>query len=109
MPYFVYILTNKSNTLYVGSTKDLYRRLRDHTRKKSKTGFTAKYSLNKLIYFEELVTNEEAVHRERQLKGWTRKRKIELIKSLNPKFGELFINKESETSSGILRTAQDDA
>ena len=99
--YYVYILTNKSYTLYVGSSKDLPRRVQDHTRKKSKAGFTAKYNLNKLIYFEELSTNLGAVQRERRIKGWTRKKKIELIKSINPEFRDLL--DETETSSEILR------
>ena len=100
MPYYVYILTNKSYTLYIGSSKNLPRRLKDHARKKSKTGFTAKYNLNKLIYFEEFNTNLEASNRERKIKGWTRKRKIELIKSLNPEFKNLSC--ESEINSEIL-------
>jgi putative endonuclease len=101
MSFFVYILTNKSYTLYVGSSKNLPRRIKEHTRKKFKTGFTAKYNLNKLIYFEEFNTNLEAVQMERKIKGWTRKKKIELIKTQNPKFENLL--EESETSSEILR------
>lgn len=75
MPYYVYVLTNKSHTLCVGSFKNLLRRVYDHTRKKDKLGFTAKYNLNKLIYFEEFNTNLEAVQKERKIKGWTRKKK----------------------------------
>lgn len=101
MSFCVYILTNKSYTLYVGSSKDLPRRVQDHTRKKSKTGFTAKYNLNRLIYFEEFSTNLEAVHMEKKIKGWSRKKKIELIKSINPEFRDLL--GESETSSEVLR------
>lgn len=101
MPFYVYILTNRSYTLYIGSSKNLSRRVGDHKRKKSKTGFTAKYNLNKLIYFKEFNTNLEAVKMERKLKGWTRKKKIELIKSMNPEFRDLM--EESETSSEILR------
>lgn len=101
MTYFVYILTNKSHTLYIGSSKNLPRRIKEHNRKKDKLGFTAKYNLNKLIYFEEFSTNLEAVQRERRIKGWTRKKKMELIKSLNPEFRDLL--EEAETSSEILR------
>ena len=89
MPFYVYILTNKSYTLYVGSSKNLPRRVNDHKRKKSKSGFTAKYNIDKLIYFKEFETNLEAVNMERKIKGWTRKKKMELIKSLNPKFENL--------------------
>jgi len=101
VPFYVYILTNKSYTLYVGSSKNLPRRIKDHNRKKDKTGFTAKYNLNKLIYFQEFQTNLEAVKAERKIKGWTRKKKIELIKSLNPEFRNLL--EESEINSEILR------
>jgi putative endonuclease len=89
--------------LYIGSSKNLPRRVNDHKRKKLKSGFTAKYNLNKLIYYEEFETNLEALHAERKIKGWTRKRKIELIKTLNPKFEDLLENKVTETSSEILR------
>ena|SRR3989344_2780979 len=101
MPFYVYILTNKSYTLYVGSSKNLPQRVKEHSRKKSSSGFTAKYNLNKLIYFKEFNTNLGAVQIERKIKGWTRKKKIELIKSLNPEFKDLLA--VSETSSGILR------
>ncbi len=101
MPHYVYILTNKSYTLYAGSSKNLFRRVNEHTRKKSKFGFTAKYNLNKLIYFKEVETYREAIELERKIKGWTRKKKIELIKSLNPEFRDLA--DQSETSSEILR------
>lgn len=101
MPHYVYILTNKSYTLYAGSSKNLFRRVNEHTRKKSKFGFTAKYNLNKLIYFKEVETHREAIELERKIKGWTRKKKIELIKSLNPEFRDLA--DQSETSSEILR------
>lgn len=99
--YFVYILTNKSNTLYIGSTKDLRRRIREHANKKSMAGFTAKYNLNKLIYYQQFQTNEEAVTFEKRIKAWTRKKKMELIKSLNPEFKNL--SDESEINSEILR------
>lgn len=100
MPYFVYILTNKSNTLYVGSTNNLVRRVREHTTRKA-NHFTAKYNVNKLIYSHQVNTRIEAVNLEIKIKGWTRKKKIELVKSLNPEFRDLL--EESETSSEILR------
>lgn len=88
MSYYVYILTNKSNTLYVGVTNDLKRRLYEHVNKLI-PGFTSKYNLNKLIYFAEFNQIEEAITIEKKLKGWTRKKKIDLIKNLNPEFNDL--------------------
>lgn len=86
--YFVYIATNKSNTLYTGVTNNLSRRIYEH-RHKIIRGFTAKYNINKLIYFQEFNTPEEAIAAEKRIKGWTRIKKIQLIKSLNPTFGDL--------------------
>ena len=97
---FVYILTNKSNTLYVGSTKDLKTRVKQHSRISS-NHFTNKYNINKLIYYEEFEQILDALRAEKKIKGWTRKKKIQLIKSFNPKFKDLLV--ESETSSEILR------
>ena len=83
--FFVYIATNKSNTLYTGVTNNLTRRIYEH-RYKIIRGFTAKYNIDKLIYFQEFSTPEEAIAAEKRIKGWTRIKKIQLIKSLNPTF-----------------------
>ena len=88
--YYVYILTNKSATLYIGVTNNLERRLYEHKHKYLE-GFTKKYNINTLIYFEEYSDPIEAIAREKQLKGWSRKKKIYLIKSINPLFEELVI------------------
>lgn len=96
MSYYVYILTNKSNTLYVGVTNDLERRLHEHTTKNDH--FTSKYNINKLIYYQEFDQVVDAINAEKKIKGWTRKKKIALIKTINPQFNDL-----SETSSEILR------
>lgn len=90
MDYFVYILTNKSNTLYIGVTNDLVRRISEHKNKVVK-GFTQKYNIHKLIYVEQYTKSIEAIAREKQLKGWSRKKKIQLIKTINPTFEELVI------------------
>ena len=93
--YFVYILTNSNNTtLYIGVTNDLTRRLWEH-RNKFVEGFTKKYNLVKLVYFEEYPTSLEAIAREKQLKNWHRDWKLNLIKSTNPDLKNL----DSETSS----------
>jgi len=86
--FFVYIATNKSNTLYTGVTNNLTRRIYEH-RYKIIRGFTAKYNIDKLIYFQEFSTPEEAIAAEKRIKGWTRIKKIQLIKSLNPTFKDL--------------------
>jgi putative endonuclease len=88
--YYVYILTNKSNSLYIGITNDLHRRLYEH-KNKLVPGFTKKYNINRLIYYEVFDNPEIAIQREKEIKGWTRKKKLELIKKSNSNFKELEI------------------
>ncbi len=83
--YYVYILTNRSATLYIGVTSDLSRRLWEH-KNKMVDGFTKKYNINKLIYLETYNRPEEAIAREKELKGWNRQKKMRLIKQVNPNF-----------------------
>jgi len=86
--YWIYILTNKSNTLYIGITNDLKRRISEH-RKKLIKGFTSRYNLNKLIFYETFNNPKDAIAIEKKIKSWTRKKKIELIKKINPDFRDL--------------------
>ena len=87
--YFVYILTNKKNgTLYIGFTDDLERRIGEHKRKEVE-GFSKRYHLDKLIYYEQFESNSEAFLRERRLKKWKRSWKIQLIESMNPEWQDL--------------------
>lgn len=86
--YYVYIMTNKSGTLYIGLTNNLKRRVYQHKNKKVE-GFTKKYNINKLIYFEVFGDIYSAIAREKTTKGWLRKKKIELIKSSNPDWRDL--------------------
>ncbi len=86
--YYVYIMTNKSNTLYIGITGNLTVRIYQHKYKLVK-GFTLKYNISKLVYYEVFDNPEEAIIREKQIKRWTRKKKINLIKEMNPKFKDL--------------------
>ncbi len=82
--YFVYILASKRNgTLYIGMTNDMRRRIAEH-KTKSIPGFTQKYDVTKLVYFEEFSDPRYAIERETVLKGWTRKKKLALIESVNP-------------------------
>ena len=81
--YYVYIMTNKSRTLYTGVTSDLMRRVYEHKNKTVK-GFTSKYNIRYLVYFETTPSVYSAMEREKQIKGWLRAKKIALIDSLNP-------------------------
>jgi putative endonuclease len=87
--YFVYILTNKSNKiLYIGVTNNLERRMYEH-RNKMVDGFTKRYNLTKLIYFEETSDIRSAIEKEKQLKNWHRDWKITLINRFNPNWDDL--------------------
>jgi putative endonuclease len=86
----VYILTNKRNTvLYVGRTSDLIGRLYEHRHHLYPHSFTTRYQLYKLVYFEECEDYGHAVQREHQLKAGSRKKKIDLIQSINPNWNDL--------------------
>jgi putative endonuclease len=86
--YFVYIMTNKSKTLYTGVTDNLIRRVAEHKQGIIK-GFTSKYQINKLVYFESGNNINEALYREKQIKGWLRKKKVALIEPENPEWKDL--------------------
>jgi len=86
--YYVYIMTNLSKTLYIGVTNNLERRVYEHKNKIIK-GFTEKYKINKLVHFEEANDIGAAISREKELKGWLRKKKIKLIESENPRWEDL--------------------
>ncbi|MCX7343146.1 MAG: GIY-YIG nuclease family protein [Proteobacteria bacterium] len=90
MPYYVYILANKRNgTLYVGSTNDLIKRTWQH-KQKLQEGFTARYDVDKLVYFEQFEDAANMAQREKRLKEWKRDWKIELIEKLNPEWKDLY-------------------
>lgn len=87
--YYVYILASKRNgTLYVGVTNDLVRRFFEHKEKLIK-GFTSKYNVDKLVYYEETDDVGAAINREKQLKKWRRKWKLDLIEKDNPNWRDL--------------------
>ncbi|MEQ8382453.1 MAG: GIY-YIG nuclease family protein [Coleofasciculus sp. A1-SPW-01] len=86
--YYVYIMTNRSKTLYTGVTNDLYRRVYEH-KQKLIPGFTQKYNINRLVYYQETSDVREAIAREKQIKGWLRAKKIALIESINPQWRDL--------------------
>ncbi|MEA3312113.1 MAG: GIY-YIG nuclease family protein [candidate division WOR-3 bacterium] len=90
MNYYVYIMTNKYNTvLYTGVTRDLVRRVYEH-RQKLADGFTKRYNLTKLVYYEVLTDPQSAIAREKQIKAKRRKKKIELIERVNPGWRDLW-------------------
>jgi len=88
--YYVYILTNKKRgTLYTGVTNDLVKRIYEHKNDLAK-GFTCKYNLKKLVYFEIHGDIQNAIQREKQIKRWRRNWKIEMIEKLNPEWKDLY-------------------
>ena len=87
--YYVYIMTNKSRTLYTGVTNDLMRRVHEHKNKLDPNSFTSKYNIQFLVYYESTPTVHVALAREKQVKGWLRAKKIALIDSLNPEWKDL--------------------
>lgn len=87
--YFVYIATNKNNTvLYIGVTNNLTRRIYEH-KEKIVSSFTSKYNMTKLVYYEVYDDPIIAISREKQIKAGSRDKKLKLIKSLNPNFNDL--------------------
>jgi len=87
--YFVYILASKKNSvLYIGVTNDLERRLKEHKNKTVK-GFTSRYNVDKLVYFEKFSDINEAIKREKRLKKWNRQWKIDLIEKENAEWKDL--------------------
>jgi putative endonuclease len=87
----VYMLTNFTNSIfYIGVTSELQFRIQEHKEKIYPNSFTAKYNCNKLVYYEQFSTIEEAIAKEKQLKNWHRNWKINLINSQNPLWKDLF-------------------
>jgi putative endonuclease len=86
--YYVYILANNGKMLYTGVTNNLERRVFEH-KNHIIEGYTKKYHITKLVYYDETNDVNEAIIREKQIKGWLRKKKIALIESLNPNWQDL--------------------
>ena len=86
--YFVYILANNGKMLYAGITSNLEKRIYEHKHHLI-NGYTKRYNINKLVYFEETNDVNVALEREKQVKGWLRKKKIALIESVNPEWQDL--------------------
>ena len=86
--YCVYIMAGPSGVIYIGVTNDIERRVLEH-KSKSVPGFSARYNLTKLVYFEAFSDVRAAITREKELKGWVRRRKVALIESVNPSWNDL--------------------
>jgi len=86
--YYVYIMTNRSGTLYIGLTNNIIRRVHQHKNKLIK-GFTTKYNIDTLVYYETFSDIASAIDREKTIKGWLRRKKIELIETANPTWTDL--------------------
>ena len=88
---FIYIVTNKyNNTYYVGVTSNLPKRILEHIEKRYENSFSARYNLNKLVYYEQFQMIGDAIAREKQLKAGSRAAKIALIQNLNPQWLDLY-------------------
>jgi putative endonuclease len=101
--YFVYILSNNSQVLYIGVTSNLDSRMFEHIRERQPTSFTARYNLDSLVYYESYPTARDAIAREKQLKGWTRDRKKKLIQTMNPMWRNLL----EDLKAGMLELPED--
>ena len=94
MQYYVYFLTNRTDSvLYVGVTNDLQRRLFEHQNELA-DGFTKRYHVHKLVYFETTTDVKAAIEREKQIKSWSRARKNALVETMNPKWEDLSLKWE---------------
>jgi len=90
MKRYVYLMANDNNTvLYTGVTSNLRDRIKEHKDRKHMSSFTARYNIRKLVYFECFATIKEAIKREKQIKGGSRKKKLDLINSANPGWSDL--------------------
>ena len=101
MDYFVYILTNRTNVvLYTGVTNDLERRLWKHRSHADPNSFTARYQVHKLVYFETTPDIQSAIAREKQIKSWSRKKKNQLVETVNPGWEDLLLTLQHTSHEG---------
>jgi putative endonuclease len=105
--YYVYILANRWRTLYVGVTNDIIRRLDQH-RTGSVVGFTQRYDIDRLVHLESCGNSRDAIAREKQIKNWTRRKKIALIEESNPGWADLAANWFEDGPPRIPRCARND-
>ncbi len=101
--YYVYIMANRSKTLYVGVTNNLERRVYEQKQSVIE-GFTSRYHLTKLVYYETAAQIEAAIGREKQVKGWLRRKKVALIEAMNPEWDDLSETWYTEQPDPSLRS-----
>jgi putative endonuclease len=89
MDWYVYTISNNAHTLYTGMTDNLPRRVYQHKTKTFANAFTARYTFDRLVHFETVASKREAAERERQIKSWTRAKRVALIQSTNPNWIDL--------------------
>ena len=87
--YCVYILSSLSRVLYIGITSKFEQRMSEHRAHAYPNSFTARYNVTRLVYFEEYTRVQDAIAREKQLKGWRRSKKVRLIEQVNPEWADL--------------------
>ena len=104
--YYVYILTNRTQTLYVGVTNDLDRRVIEHKHKLT-PGFTSRYNIHSLVWFQDFDDVMQAIEAEKRIKGWRRSKKIALIEELNPEWEDLAQDKIDEQAGPLGRPRGD--
>ena len=90
--YYVYILSNSAANLYIGFTGNLDQRIYDHDINRDPNSFVSRYNLHRLVFIETYPTAAEGIAREKQLKGWTRAKKLKLIRHYNPDFRDLSLD-----------------
>jgi putative endonuclease len=105
--YYVYIMASRSLTLYTGVTGDIYHRVLQHKEGEIE-GFTKKYQINRLVYYETFKYVNNAIAREKQIKVWTRSKRLALIKTMNPTWQDLAQGWGEPTKMQIPRFARDD-
>jgi len=98
--YHIYIMTNYAKTFYTGVTDNILRRVYEH-KNKIIDGFTKKYNITKLVYFEATDNIRAAIKREKQIKGWLRKKKINLIETMNPHWQDLSVEWFRDSSPSL--------
>jgi len=89
--WYVYIVSNNAHTLYTGATSNLPRRVYQHKNRTYRTSFTARYTFDRLVYFELAGPQKVAIAREQQIKKWPRRRRVALILAMNPKWEDLSV------------------
>jgi putative endonuclease len=98
--YFVYIMSSQTRVLYIGMTNDLERRVAEHKAGATR-GFASRYRTRNLVYYEDMDDVWDAIEREKQLKGWTRAKKVSLIEEDNPKWADLSADWAEESAVGM--------